>query len=141
MFAPVYLAPHETETPWLNGFHDDAGNFYGATDQGNVRFGDLALRHLGGQSQYESRYVDGILPGYPALGVDLSIEGGSDDYHGLGIQPEDAPELIARIVAYKALTRHSVVEDGKTRTIREDEIQEFTDYLRNRSLPVPEDLR
>ncbi len=70
------------------------------TDQDYVNFGDVSRKHLGIQCQYGSRYVDGVILGYPNLGEGLRFEGNTNLYHSLLIHEDDIEEFVARVKAY-----------------------------------------
>ena len=129
----------DTDTPWHNGFADENGCQYGRSERGNVLFGDLSRMMLNQQSQYGSRYVDGLLSDYPNLGIGLEIEGSSYEEYTLAVAPADADELVTRIIAFRALQSNIVYSREQNRFIppTRDEVLEFTELLRSRQLPVP----
>lgn len=76
-------------------------------DQGYSPFGDFCRGRLGQQSQYGSRYIDGRLEGYPALGEGLRFSNGIGyngemqeadprDYHTVRIYRDDMDEFERR---------------------------------------------
>lgn len=66
-------------------------------DGGYSCFGDFARRSLGEQCQYASRYIDGRMDGYEALGKDLRfLNVGTGDYHAIRIHRDDMPEFEKR---------------------------------------------
>ena len=67
-----------------------------------VSFGDVARSRCGEQAQYASRYIDGNLPGYPALGEGLRFQGDSRDYHSVKIHRDDVDEFCRRWATHKA---------------------------------------
>ncbi len=133
------LKPVETSMPFLDGFKDETGRTYGRTDEGYVVFGGLAVQVLNQQSQYAARYVDGLLPGYPDLGRGLHLEGTSADYHTLAVAPDDAEELVHRIVAYCGLQQRRVwrEEIRESVSLSAEELAQFTTFLQERELPIP----
>jgi hypothetical protein len=64
-------------------------------------FGPIARERCQEQCQYASRYVDGKLPGYPALGQGLRFQGDTRDYHSLRIHRGDVEEFVRRWQANK----------------------------------------
>ena len=75
-------------------------------DGGFSGFGDFARSRLKQQCQYASRYIDGRLEGYPALGEGLRFNNGkgyngrvrelnAGDYHSVRIHRDDMDELEA----------------------------------------------
>lgn len=66
-----------------------------------VNFGDVAVDRCGEQCQYVSRYVDGRISGYPALGEGLRFEGDPKDYHDLKIHRDDVSEFVRRYKDYQ----------------------------------------
>lgn len=72
-------------------------------DQGYVNFGDVSLGVFQQQSQYVTRYVDGLLEGYPKLGEGLRIEGKSDNPYTMKIYKDDIPEFVKRYKKYRHL--------------------------------------
>jgi hypothetical protein len=80
-------------------------------DQGFSNFGDFCRSKLGQQSQYGSRYIDGRLDGYPALGEGLRFNNGvgydglmraadATDYHSIRIHRDDMDEFERRYKAH-----------------------------------------
>lgn len=65
-------------------------------DGGYAMFGDVARKQIGQQSQYASRYIDGTLEGYPALGEGLRFKGDPKSYHSVRIHRDDIPEFVRR---------------------------------------------
>ncbi len=66
-------------------------------DGGYSLFGDTARNQLGQQCQYASRYIDGRIEGYPALGEGLRFkELDSGSYHSIRIHRDDIPEFVRR---------------------------------------------
>ena len=81
-------------------------------DQGFSSFGDFCRGRLGQQCQYGSRYIDGRLEGYPALGEGLRFNNGkgyrgetrpldASDYHSVRIHRDDMDEFERRYKAYQ----------------------------------------
>jgi len=89
-------------------------------DDGYSPFGDFSRSVLGQQCQYGSRYIDGRLEGYPALGEGLRFNNGkpwgktrpldASDYHAVRIHREDMGEFKRRYDEH----RDRVVNDVKT---------------------------
>lgn len=65
-----------------------------------VNFGDISRDRLEIQCQYGSRYVDGVIPGYPNLGKRLRFEGDCNNYHSLKIHIDDVEEFVKRYFEY-----------------------------------------
>jgi len=74
---------------------------YNSDENGFVSFGDVSRGELQKQSQYGSRYVDGMAEEYPSLGDGLRFEGTPDDYHSLRIHKEDIAEFVRRYREYQ----------------------------------------
>jgi len=80
-------------------------------DDGFSSFGDFCRERLGQQCQYGSRYIDGRLEGYPALGEGLRFNNGkrwgqvreldASDYHSIRIHRDDMDEFERRYKAYR----------------------------------------
>lgn len=71
-------------------------------DEGYSPFGDYCRSRLGQQCQYGSRYIDGRLEGYPALGEGLRFKNlGNGDYHSIRIHRDDMDEFERRYRAYQ----------------------------------------
>lgn len=81
-------------------------------DDGYSGFGDFARSRLGQQCQYASRYIDGRLEGYPALGEGLRFNNGkpygkvreldASDYHSVRIHRDDMDEFERRYKEYRS---------------------------------------
>lgn len=85
-------------------------------EDGYVNFTYVANRHIGRQSQYTSRYVDGRL-GYPNLGEGLRFKGDPADYHSLRIHQDDIAEFARRVFEHTdALGLTSPNDPGRTPT-------------------------
>ena len=72
---------------------------YDIDEEGYVSFGDVARTELKNQCQYESRYVYGLIKGYPRLGDGLrwkNYERGKFFYHELRIHIDDIAEFVSR---------------------------------------------
>ena len=80
-------------------------------DDGYSPFGDFCRSRLGQQCQYGSRYIDGRLEGYPALGEGLRFNNGkgyrgetrpldASDYHSVRIHRDDMDEFERRYKAF-----------------------------------------
>lgn len=80
-------------------------------DGGYSGFGDFCRSRLGQQCQYGSRYIDGRLEGYPALGEGLRFNNGrgyngqirdldASDYHAVRIHRDDMDEFERRYKAF-----------------------------------------
>ena len=72
---------------------------YQPDERGFVKFGLMSFAELGQQCQYASRYVYGIIPGYPNITEGLRFnfyEEGRSNYHSLLIHIDDIPEFIRR---------------------------------------------
>lgn len=79
-------------------------------DDGYSPFGDFCRSRLGQQCQYGSRYIDGRLEGYPALGEGLRFNNGkpwgktreldASDYHAVKIHRDDMDEFERRYKAF-----------------------------------------
>lgn len=76
-----------------------------------VDFGDVARKQLGIQSQYASRYLDGVNGEYPNLGKDLRISGDPRDYHRVQIHKDDVAEFVKRYKEYQKLNKLSSKSD------------------------------
>lgn len=74
----------------------DGGEYMANVPAGFVNFSDAVREHVGGQSQYLSRYVDGR-SGCPVLGDGLRFEGVPRDYHDLMIHCDDVMEFVRRL--------------------------------------------
>lgn len=81
-------------------------------DDGYSSFGDFCRNRLGQQCQYGSRYIDGRIEGYPALGEGLRFNNGkgyrgetrpldASDYHSVRIHRDDMDEFERRYRAYQ----------------------------------------
>lgn len=80
-------------------------------DDGYSPFGDFCRSRLGQQCQYGSRYIDGRIEGYPALGEGLRFNNGkrwgktqdldASDYHFVRIHRDDMDEFERRYKAYQ----------------------------------------
>jgi hypothetical protein len=80
-------------------------------DDGFSGFGDFARSRLSQQCQYASRYIEGRLDGYPALGEGLRFNNGkpwgkvrpldATDYHGVRIHRDDMDEFERRYKAHQ----------------------------------------
>ncbi|MFA6446131.1 MAG: hypothetical protein WCW14_02675 [Candidatus Paceibacterota bacterium] len=69
--------------------------------EGFLKFGDAVRGPLGGmQSQYASRYVNGMLGEYPNLSEGLRFDGNPEDYHELAIHKDDVVEFVRRVKEY-----------------------------------------
>lgn len=90
-------------------------------DQGFSGFGDFCRARLGQQCQYGSRYIDGRLEGYPALGEGLRFNNGigyggdvtpldATDYHSVRIHRDDMDEFERRYNEH----RDRMIGDTKT---------------------------
>ncbi|MDD2657050.1 MAG: hypothetical protein PHD04_00080 [Candidatus Pacebacteria bacterium] len=79
-------------------------NSYESDSEGFVCFPDVAIGELRQQAQYASRYVDGVIEGYPNLGEGLRFKGDTDDYHSLRIHKDDIREFVERVLVYKKST-------------------------------------
>jgi hypothetical protein len=80
-------------------------------DGGYSLFGDFCRSRLGQQCQYGSRYIEGRIEGYPALGEGLRFNNGkghnggtrplnSGDYHSIRIHRDDMDEFERRYKAF-----------------------------------------
>jgi hypothetical protein len=65
-------------------------------DEGFVNFGEIAHQIFGQQTQSASRYIDGVIPGWPNLGEDLRFKGSTENYHFVRIHKDDIEEFIRR---------------------------------------------
>jgi len=65
-------------------------------DNGFVNFGEIAHGIFDQQTQYASRYIDGVIPGYPNLGEGLRFKGDPSDYHFVKIHKDDIEEFVRR---------------------------------------------
>jgi hypothetical protein len=74
---------------------------YKADENGFVVFGDVSRGELRKQAQYGSRYVDGVIEGYPNLGEGLRFVGDTDNYHELLIHKDDIAEFVRRVNKYR----------------------------------------
>lgn len=125
-------------------FRDDVGNKYEASfwNPEHVAFGPISHRFLDQQSQYGSRYIDGMIDGYPALGIGLRISGDTKEYHEIGIHPEDVDEFVGRVYAYRAVVYGWVMdtdEHGARRQRRatEAEVIAGEEFLTERGITTP----
>ena len=66
-----------------------------------VNFGDIARRQLDQQCQYISRYVDGVIEGWPNLGTGLRFKGRPDAYYSLQIHKDDVAEFVRRVKEHR----------------------------------------
>ena len=66
-----------------------------------INFGDMCRSRLKIQCQYGSRYVDGMIEGYPNLGYNLRFKGNTNLYHSLQIHNADVEEFINRVNKYR----------------------------------------
>ena len=73
-----------------------------------IGFGDVSRGKLGLQCQYGSRYVDGVLEGWPCLGYDLRFLGSTNSYHSLKIHKDDVQIFVDRHAKYIEKTLKSV---------------------------------
>jgi hypothetical protein len=71
------------------------------TDTDYIDFGDVSRGRLGQQCQYASRYVDGVIPGWPNLGEGLRFKGYPSRYYSLRIHKDDVEEFVWRVEAYR----------------------------------------
>jgi hypothetical protein len=124
-------------------FVDERGHKFEEYPEGSNCIGMSAIAgyFLGQQSQYASRFVDGILPEYPNLGEGLRYEGSSRDYHFMSIHFEDIDEFVKRVVAFRAVKygwTAELVSDGhfRRRSATNDEITVARDFLLMRDLPI-----
>ena len=103
--------PTETTEPteqkvtfkYINEDGQEKEKIFETDENGYVDFGDVSRALLGQQSQYVSRYVDGILEGYPKLGEGLHVEGNSEDYHSMKIHKDDVTEFVGRYKDYRKM--------------------------------------
>ncbi len=66
-------------------------------DGGYSSFGDFSRSRLGQQCQYGSRYIEGKIERYPALGEGLRFQNlDRSDYHSIRIHREDMDEFERR---------------------------------------------
>lgn len=71
-------------------------------DEGYGSFGDFARSRLKQQCQYASRYIEGKLDNYPALGKGLRFKNlDRGDYHSYRIHRDDMDEFQQRYEAYR----------------------------------------
>lgn len=80
-------------------------------DGGYSNFGDFCRSRLHQQCQYGSRYIEGKLEGYPALGEGLRFHNGfrygrlfpldASDYHSVKIHRDDMDEFERRYKEYQ----------------------------------------
>lgn len=75
--------------------------FCDKADDSFVSFGDVSHGRLGQQSQYASRYIDGVLEGWPCLGYGLRFCGSTNMYHNLKIHKDDVDEFVRRVEQYR----------------------------------------
>lgn len=86
---------------------------YGEMPEGFISFGDVSRNILHQQCQYGSKYINGVVRGYPKLGEGLRFNGGEGgDYHSIGIHPEDIEEFVRRMYAYQAYEHGSITDDS-----------------------------
>lgn len=70
-------------------------------DGGYTSFGDVARRELNQQCQYASRYIEGKIEGYPALGEGLRFKDlDRGNYHFIRIHRDDVEEFVNRYRRY-----------------------------------------
>lgn len=69
---------------------------------GFVEFGLVAHGLLKQQSQYASRYIDGVIGDSPNLGEGLRFKGDPRDYHFVKIHKDDIAEFVKRVREYKS---------------------------------------
>src|ERR1039457_6074934 len=96
----------------LSPLVDENGHHYSEAPDGYIAFGDVALNLLDQQTQYASRYVDGVVQDSPNLGGDLRFNADTRDYHSLGIHPEDIEEFIRRVYAWRAYRQGYITDDA-----------------------------
>jgi hypothetical protein len=127
-------------------FEDEEGRRYVPSNShpGYVDFGNVSHMLLFQQSQYGSRYVDGLQSDYPNLGKGLVIHGTSDEYHGLAIHPDHVEEFVQRVQAYRASAYGWVMELGEDgyphqRMATEEEVAQAELFLRSRQLPTKDE--
>ena len=70
-----------------------------------IDFGDVSREQLGQQCQYGSRYITGVIDGWPNLGEGLRFTGFDDDghvnnYHAMKIHRDDVDEFVRRVNEY-----------------------------------------
>lgn len=71
-----------------------------------VDFGDVSRQQLGEQCQYGSRYITGVINGWPNLGEGLRFTGFDsnghvNNYHAMKIHRDDVEEFVRRVKAYQ----------------------------------------
>lgn len=94
------------DTGEVRDFEDTAGHLVRIVhpafhDGGYSSFGDFSRSRLGQQCQYGSRYIQGKLDGYPALGDGLRFENlDRSDYHSIRIHRDDMDEFERRYRAH-----------------------------------------
>ena len=72
-------------------------------DDGFINISDVSIGLLGQQGQYVSRYVDGILEGYPKLGQGLRVEGDSENYYSMKIHKDDVIKFVDKYKDYRKM--------------------------------------
>ncbi len=99
-------------------------------DNEHVSFGDVCRGLTHQQAQYGSRYVNAhFADQHPFIGQGLRIVGDPNDYHELGIHPDDIDEFVKRYGIARAYESGVVIEDGRTRVLSEQEKLETHNYL------------
>lgn len=89
----------------LTPAEDDAISSLPVDSDGMVLLGDVAHNVLGEQTQYLSYFFLGGVRGYPSLVGNLRTDSSSFSYHSYRIHGEDVREFVARVRAYRRLSR------------------------------------
>jgi hypothetical protein len=118
---------------------DDKGRQLRMRKDGTVDFSDISHNILGQQDQYPSYYAQGGITGYPHIGRGLRITDGRGnpgeraEAYELGMDRQDVPTFVGRIVAYQALRQGKVPEDGGNgyRYATDEELLQAVDYLKD----------
>ncbi len=111
----------------LSPLVDDQGRHYSEKPDGHIDFGDVSRTFLGKQCQYGSDYINGT-PEKPNLGAGLRFNGDLvNNYHSIGIHPEDIEEFVYRYYGYLAFI-WGYVEDESGVAIEIPEVARETLY-------------
>ena len=119
------------ETYRFSPLVDEQGRHYGEKDDGYIDFGSVSSHFLDRQTQYGSEYIQGSPQGRPNLGIGLRFNGDLvDNYHSIGIHPDDIDEFVRRYNAYLGYTWGYVEnEEGERQQLSEGNRKILYAYL------------